>query len=83
MPPPPFRIRDLLAPDGHVSEWDREWYYHPRRYVSIHWLEVEMPSDSVPAALVRCKDIGAAVEAREAGLRIWGWVGPADRPQFA
>jgi hypothetical protein len=82
-PPPPFRIRDLLAPDGYVSEWDREWYYHPRPYVSIHWLEVEMPSDSVPAALARCKEIGAAVEARDVGLRIWGWVGPAERPQFA
>jgi hypothetical protein len=82
-PPPPFRIRDLLAPEGYVSRWDREWYYHPRPCVSIHWLEVELPPNSVPAALARCKEIGVAVEAREAGLRIWGWVGPADRPQFA
>lgn len=82
-PPPRFRIRNLFAPDGFVSEWDREWYYHPKPYVSIHWLEVEMPSDSIPAAVARCKDIGAAVEAREAGLRIWGWITPTDRPQFA
>jgi hypothetical protein len=82
-PPPRFRIRDLLAPDAYVSEWDREWYDHARPYVSIHWLEVEMPSESVPAALARCKDIGAAVEVREPGMRIWGWVGSGDRPQFA
>jgi FAD/FMN-containing dehydrogenase len=82
-PPPRFRISDLLAPDGYVSEWDREWYYHPRPYVSIQWLEVEIPSDSVPAALARCKEIGASVEARDVGLRVWGWVGPANRPQFA
>ena len=82
-PPPPFRFHDLLAHEGYVSRWDREWYYHPRPYVSIQWLEVEMPSDSVPAALAQCKEIGVAVEAREVGLRIWGWVGPADRPQLA
>ena len=82
-PPPRFRIRDLLAPDGFLSEWDREWYYHPKPYVSIHWLDVELPSDSVPAAVARCKDIGAAVEARETGVCIWGWLISADRPQLA
>jgi hypothetical protein len=81
-PPPRFRIRDLLAREGHMSEWDRDWYHHPRPYVSIHWLDVEMRADSVPIAVARCKDIGAAVEAQEAGLRIWGWIGPEDRPQF-
>src|SRR3954451_10376865 len=59
-PPPRFRIRDLLAPDDYAPEWDREWYYHPRPYVSIHWLDVELPADSVPDAVARCKEIGAA-----------------------
>jgi hypothetical protein len=43
--PPRFRIRDLLAPANFVSDWDGEWYYHPKPYVTIEWLEVELPED--------------------------------------
>jgi len=81
---PRFRVHDLLAiSDNHVSEWDREWYYHPRPCNSIQWLEIELPPERVAQALAQCKAIGAAVEPTPAGLRIWGWVGAADRPQFA
>lgn len=82
-PSPRYRIRDLLAAPGYVSEWDREWYYHPRPYVSIHWLEIELSADAVAHALALCKRCGAAVEVGGAGLRIWGWVGPEDKPVFA
>ena len=52
-------------------------------YVSIQWLEIELRDEQVAAALQLCKQAGAAVERIPAGLRIWGWVGPAERPQFA
>ncbi len=81
--PPRFRVRDLLAAHGHVSDWDCEWYYHPLPYVSIQWLEVEVHDEQVHAALELCKRVGTAVERTTAGLRIWGWVGPRDRPEFA
>jgi hypothetical protein len=82
--PPRFRIHDLLAADeNYVSDWDREWYYHPRPYVSIQWLEVELSPEQVAQATAQCKTIGAAVEHTAVGLRIWGWVGSAGRPQFA
>src|SRR5688572_6119486 len=72
--PPRFRVHDLLADDGYVSEWDREWYYHPRPYVSIQWLEVELRPEQLLPALDLCKGVGAAaVERTDAGLRIWGW----------
>jgi hypothetical protein len=82
-PAPRFRVHDLLAADGYVSEWDREWYYHPRPYVSIQWLEVELSPEQIPLALALCKGVGAPVERTSVGIRIWGWVGASHRPQFA
>lgn len=81
--PPRFRVFDVLANEGYTPEWDREWYYHPRPYVSIRFMEIELPPDAVPRAVAACKAIGAAVEVGGAGIRIWGWVGPADLPEFA
>lgn len=80
---PRFRIRDLLADEGYISDWDGEWYYHPLPYVSIHWLEVELSEDQIPQALDLCKRIGAPIERSPMGLRVWGWIGPTDRPQLA
>jgi len=80
---PRFRVHDLLAADGYLSEWDREWYYHPLPYVSIQWLEVELRDEQVAAGVELCKRVGAAVERSPVGLRIWGWIGPADRPTLA
>jgi len=72
-PPPRFRIRDLLAQNGHVSEWDREWHYHPLPYASIQWLEVELPAGEIPRALAACERMGAPAEATDSGVRIPGW----------
>ena len=79
---PRFRIHDLLAADDYISEWDREWYYHPRPYLSIQWLEVELGSEQVSLALAMCKRIGAAVERTPDGICIWGWGRNAHPPQF-
>jgi hypothetical protein len=77
--PPRFRVRDLLAAEGYVSDWDREWYYHPLPYVSIEWLEVELREEQISAALDLCKQIGAIAERSAAGIRVWGWRGPTQR----
>jgi hypothetical protein len=37
--PPRYRIKPLLR--NEVSEWDREWFYHPLPYVDIEWLEID------------------------------------------
>jgi len=78
--PPRYRVQDLLAVDHYVSDWDREWYYHPRPYVSIRWLEVELAPEQIAAAVALCKEVGAQTEATAAGIRIWGWAASADRP---
>lgn len=78
-----FRIRSLLAAPGYVHDWDGEWWYHPYPYVDIHWLEIRLAPESVSEALQICKRVGAAVEVAGEGLKVWGWTGPADRPQFA
>jgi hypothetical protein len=81
---PRFRVHDLLAiRDDYVSEWDREWYYHPRPYVSIQWLEVEVTPGQVAQAAAQCEAIGASVEITPIGLRIWAWLGSEVRPKFA
>lgn len=82
-PPPRFRMRDLLGLPNYVTPWEREWYHHPYPYLSIHWLEVELPPEDLQRGLALCKRVGAAVEVVNCGLRIWGWVGAGDRPAFA
>ena len=82
-PSPRYRVRDLLAAPGYISDWDREWTYHPYPYLSIHWMEVELAADQIERATAMCKRYCSAVEVAGAGLRIWGWVGPEDKPVFA
>ena len=39
-PRPAWRTHDLL--NGHLSNWDREWYHHVGpEYCSIEWLEID------------------------------------------
>ena len=78
-----FRIRGLFAPPDYVHHWDGEWYYHPYPYVDIHWLEIQVAAEAFDEALGICKHVGAAVEVAGPGLKVWGWTGPEDRPQFA
>jgi hypothetical protein len=79
--PPRFRLKDIdgAAAVGWSGGWDREWYYHPRPYETIEWLEIdpEGRTQEVLAALA-----AAGVPARlEGGLvRIIGWLRPPDSP---
>ncbi|MBI5381158.1 MAG: hypothetical protein HZA31_04595 [Opitutae bacterium] len=37
---PAWRTRDFL--NGHISDWDSEWYHHiGPNYCSIEWLEID------------------------------------------
>jgi hypothetical protein len=38
---PRHRIKGLRGPEPPATAWDGEWFYHPRPYESIEWLEVE------------------------------------------
>jgi hypothetical protein len=80
---PPARVKDLPADDDYVSDWSSDWEHLLAPYVSIQWFEMELPPSEVPEAVALCKKVGAAVEVTEAGVRVWGWFGSLDRPQFA
>jgi hypothetical protein len=80
--PPRFRVLDrLAAPDP--SEWSRLWHAYPRPFVSLHWVEVELPRPDVRRAIEWCRTAKFAAEPTEAGVRIWGWIGHGDRPTLA
>ena len=65
-PPPAWRSLDLL--NGHLSDWDREWFHHVGpEYCSIEWLEID-PGDcdreKVRAVL---REIGVPFDESESG----------------
>ena len=82
-PLPQFRISDMLAKDGYVSDWDGEWYHHPYPYVSVRWLEVRLSPMSVPVGSALCVRIGAPAELTPHGIRIWGWATSDDAARFS
>jgi hypothetical protein len=76
--PPRFRVLDRLA-GPEPSEWTRQWQGYPRPFVSLQWIEVELPPSDVPRAIAQCRAANIPVDSTEAGVRIWGWIG-GDRP---
>jgi hypothetical protein len=72
---PSFRTKDIV---GHVSPWDREWYYHFREgdYRSIQWVDIRVTTTeqdaAVEAALRRIHVPGHRVEH---GFRVYGYAG--------
>ena len=81
--PPRYRVRDVLAPEGYVSDWDREWYHHPRPYVSIHWLEVELPADARPSGADPLQTDRRPGGSHRHGRPRLGLGRPSDGPVFA
>lgn len=73
--PPRYRVKDIDAdsPGG----WDREWFYHPRPYETIEYLEID---PDTRAELVRAALTAVGVHVVGVGelLRIVGWRRPGD-----
>jgi hypothetical protein len=79
--PPGFRIKDVGGPEPGLEDWDREWYYHPRPWETIEWLEIrpDPRRDEIVGAL---KGIGAPISLEEGRIRIWGWLRPGASPAW-
>ena len=72
---PAWRTRDLET--GHVSTWDREWFYHFAQggYAVIEWLEIQITSPQQDAAVLRAlASIHVPGERIEGGYRVYGHV---------
>lgn len=76
-PPPRFRVFDPLA-GPEPSAWTRLWHGYPRPFVSLRWIEVELPPPEIPRA-IGCLREGIPAYPTETGVRIWGWIGGDDR----
>lgn len=81
--PPGFRIREIWSgrcwPE---SYWDREWYYHPRPWEEIEWLEIQ-PDPRQEEIVAVLRSIGRPFSLEAGQIRIWGWLRPGASPRFA
>lgn len=79
---PSFRIKDIQGPEPGPAAWDREWFYHPRPWETIEWLEIDRDPrhDEIVAIL---KGFGVPISLEEGRIRIWGWLRPGMSPEFA
>lgn len=72
---PRWRTRDVET--GHVSEWDREWFYHFRNggYKFIEWVEIAVDTaEQRSAVLVELVRIHVPGEPTESGYRVFGYM---------
>jgi hypothetical protein len=79
--PPGFRIKDIRGPEPGLEDWDREWYYHPRPWETIEWLEIR-PDPRRDEIVGILKGIGAAISLEGDRIRIWGWLRPGASPAW-
>jgi hypothetical protein len=71
---PRWRTRDIES--GHVSQWDREWYYHFRNggYEFIEWLEIAIDSPEQRELVRDClRRIGVPGVEDVDGFRVLGY----------
>ena len=81
--PPGFRIKDIQTPEPLPgSYWDREWFYHPRPWETIEWLEIQ-PDARQEEITTILMSIGAPFSLEAGHIRIWGWLRPGASPRLA
>lgn len=72
---PRWRTRDVE--NGHLSEWDREWFHHFREcgYKFIQWVEIAVDTvEQRAAVLAELARIHVPGERTELGYRVFGYV---------
>jgi hypothetical protein len=72
---PRWRARDVE--NGHLSEWDREWFHHFREggYRFIQWVEIAVDTvEQRAAVLAELVRIHVPGERTECGYRVFGYV---------
>lgn len=71
------RWRTLDVENGHLSDWDGEWFYHFRNggYKSIQWVEIVTESaEQKRAVLGELVNVHVPGQCIETGFRILGYV---------
>jgi len=68
--------RTLDVENGHLSDWDSEWFYHFRRggYKFIKWVEIPIESPQQrQAVLTELTKVHVPGEHTESGFRVLGY----------
>ena len=73
--PPQFRRKDLRWP--YPEAWEGEWFYHPRPWETIEWLEIRSEARTEQIAGI-LRTIGTPFTVENGNIRITGWLRPAD-----
>jgi hypothetical protein len=76
---PRWRTQDVKS--GHLSEWDREWFYHFRNggYRFIEWVEIAVDTvEQRAAVLAELARIRVPGESTESGYRVFGYMQTGD-----
>ena len=69
---PAWRTRDLL--NGHLSEWDTEWFHHVGPdYCSIEWLELDPRAASRDSIRELLQEVNVPFEEGEY-LKVFGYM---------
>lgn len=77
---PKFRLRGVLAPSGHVMEWDADWHYHIHPVAEIEWLELKALSSVWLETTLRKCNIRYSIE--EGTIRVWGYMKRDSQPDW-
>ncbi|WP_270729369.1 DUF6678 family protein [Shimia sp. Alg240-R146] len=70
------KFRSKAFPNGHLSYWDSDWYYHfiEGGFADIEWFELEFPNGFREKWAKAIASIGFAGEPTQNGLRLFGYV---------
>jgi hypothetical protein len=69
---PAWRTRDLL--NGHLSDWDCEWFHHVGPdYCSIEWLEIDPRDCDDESITTVLRQVGVPFEESEHYFRVIGY----------
>ena len=77
---PKFRLKDVFAVDGYISEWDGEFYHHIHPVQTIEWLELRSTSSNWLFSCLTKHSIPFSLEGSTP--RIWGYTRLGQQPMW-
>jgi hypothetical protein len=71
-PKPAWRTHDLL--NGHLSDWDTEWFHHVGPdYCTIQWMEIDPRQCDREKIRLTFQDVGVSFEESSAYFKVLGY----------
>lgn len=80
---PCWRTKDIE--NGHLSNWDREWFYHFRTggYKTIEWLEIKIENQiQREGVIIVLKTYHIPFEIIDIGYRVYGYIADTSKLEY-